>query len=106
MLNSNSVLCVKYYNNKYSVDYVYKAIRLEGAIQPADVLKPTDLNAAQSRNWRPQIGMAPATQRVTISDAGRRMLDFQGINRPHNNRNNGKFTIFFKDNLPVRKRHL
>lgn len=42
--------------------------------EPPRVLKPQDLSPAQNREWRPQIGMAPATQRASLGTAGHRML--------------------------------
>nr|CAD7453465.1 unnamed protein product [Timema tahoe] len=41
---------------------------------PPRVLKPGDLTPSQNRSYRPQIGMARATQRASLGDAGHRMV--------------------------------
>lgn len=43
--------------------------------EPPRVLKPKDLAEAESRAWRPQIGMNPRSRgRAFLGDAGHRML--------------------------------
>ncbi|GLH01529.1 5'-3' exoribonuclease, partial [Gryllus bimaculatus] len=77
----NSVVTISFRDPKYPDSYVFPAKRLPGAKEPPKVLKPGDLNAQESRNWRPQLGMAPATQRASLGDAGHRMLGHQGVGR-------------------------
>ncbi|KAK6618305.1 5'-3' exoribonuclease 2 [Polyplax serrata] len=81
-LRDNVVVSARFRDPKYSSDFVFKAKRLKGAVQPQRVLKPGDLTFAQNRNWRPQIGMAPATDRAFLAHSGHRMLH-------HYNRNQG-----------------
>uniref|UniRef100_A0A1Y1MVA7 5'-3' exoribonuclease n=1 Tax=Photinus pyralis TaxID=7054 RepID=A0A1Y1MVA7_PHOPY len=74
-IENNTVCCVKYRDPKYPVGYIFQACRLKGAKPPQNVLKPQDLDAEASRNWRPMIGMAPSTVRATIGNVGHRMLN-------------------------------
>lgn len=62
-ITENIVYSVKFRDPKYPRGFVFPAKRLKGAKEPIRVLKPQDLDGPSSRNWRPQIGMAPATQR-------------------------------------------
>ncbi|KAJ9576834.1 hypothetical protein L9F63_006608, partial [Diploptera punctata] len=73
-LRDNAVFCIRYRDPKYDDNFIFPAKRLKGAREPPRVLKPQDLTPNQNRSWRPQIGMAPATQRASLSDAGHRML--------------------------------
>lgn len=54
---------MRFRDPKYPSNYVFPAERLKGAKAAPRVLKPEDLTPEQSKNWRPQIGMAPSTQR-------------------------------------------
>ncbi|XP_030746630.1 uncharacterized protein LOC115875348 [Sitophilus oryzae] len=73
------------------------ARKLKGAKDPPRVLKPEDLNPQANRDWRSQIGMAPATQSAYLNPVGHRMLSHyapsenkeQYANKPSNldNRN-------------------
>lgn len=63
-LTHNIVCCVRYRDPKYARGFIFPARRLKGAKEPPRVLKPSDLAPEQNRNWRAQIGMAPATQRL------------------------------------------
>ncbi|RZC39206.1 5'-3' exoribonuclease 2 like [Asbolus verrucosus] len=73
-VTDNSVCCVKFRDPKYSRGFIFPAKKLKGAIDPARVLKPADLDPEASRNWRPQIGMVPSTTRATLGEAGHRMV--------------------------------
>ncbi|XP_076268478.1 5'-3' exoribonuclease 2 Rat1 isoform X2 [Rhynchophorus ferrugineus] len=70
----NNVVCVRFRDPKYRKGYIFPAKKLKGAKDPPRVLKPEDLDAEANRNWRSQIGMAPATQRAYVNQAGHRML--------------------------------
>lgn len=63
-LTDNIVCCVRYRDPKYASGFVFRAKKLVGAKDPPRVLKPEDLTPQQNSNWRAQIGMAPATQRL------------------------------------------
>ncbi len=41
-MNSNRVLCVRFRDPKYSADFVFPAVRLQGAEDPPNVLRPQD----------------------------------------------------------------
>lgn len=62
-LTDNLVCCVRFRDPKYKKGYKFIAERLKNAINPPRILKPEDLTAHDNRQWRTQIGMAPATQR-------------------------------------------
>uniref|UniRef100_A0A2R5LC27 5'-3' exoribonuclease n=1 Tax=Ornithodoros turicata TaxID=34597 RepID=A0A2R5LC27_9ACAR len=70
----NAVVCVRYRDPKYVDDFVFPSKRLPGAKDPMPTLKPEDLSNEASRNWRPQLGMAPRRQIASLGDAGRRMV--------------------------------
>ncbi|CAG9766386.1 unnamed protein product [Ceutorhynchus assimilis] len=74
VIYGNIVVCVRFRDPKYSKGYIFPAVKLKGAKEPPRVLKPEDLNPQANRNWRAQIGMAPATQRANLDHAGHRML--------------------------------
>ncbi|XP_018563382.1 5'-3' exoribonuclease 2 homolog [Anoplophora glabripennis] len=73
-LTDNIVCCVRYRDPKYTRGFIFQARKLKGAKDPPKVLKPSDLAPEQNRNWRAQIGMAPATQRANLDISGHRML--------------------------------
>lgn len=73
-LHRNQALCVRFRDPAYDDDFIFPAKRLPGAVSPPQVLKPEDLDQNASRNWRPQIGMAPATQRAYLDTSGHRSL--------------------------------
>ncbi|XP_075222550.1 5'-3' exoribonuclease 2 Rat1 isoform X2 [Lycorma delicatula] len=77
----NTVTVVRFRDPKYPESYIFKAVKLKGAKEPPRVLKPEDLNKSDSRNWRPQIGMAPATQRASLGGPGHKMLSHFAPNR-------------------------
>lgn len=62
-LKDNVVCCVRFRDPKYRRGYKFPAKKLKNATDPPRVLKPEDLTAHENRQWRAQIGMAPATQR-------------------------------------------
>lgn len=55
-ITENNVLCVRYSDATYPEDFIFPAVRLARAVEPARVLKPGDLSHEQNRNFRPQIG--------------------------------------------------
>ncbi|KAH6926920.1 hypothetical protein HPB50_023536 [Hyalomma asiaticum] len=65
---------VRFRDPKYADDFVFPAVRLDGAKEPQRVLKPGDLSQEESRNWRPQIGMAPRRQIASLGNSGHRMI--------------------------------
>ncbi|XP_030745155.1 5'-3' exoribonuclease 2 homolog [Sitophilus oryzae] len=73
-LYENQVVCVRFRDPKYSKGFIFQARKLKGAKDPPRVLKPEDLDPQANRNWRSQIGMAPATQRAYLNPVGHRML--------------------------------
>ncbi|GLV43464.1 Rat1 5'-3' exoribonuclease [Carabus blaptoides fortunei] len=73
-LDCNMVCCIRYRDPTYPEGFIFPAKRLPGVKPPARVLKPGDLTPEANRNWRPQVGMAPATQRANLGNAGFRML--------------------------------
>ncbi|KDR24133.1 5'-3' exoribonuclease 2-like protein [Zootermopsis nevadensis] len=79
VLTRNSVYCVRFRDPKYEDSFVFPARRLKGARDPPRVLKPQDLSPSQNRGWKPQIGMAPATQRASLGEAGHRMLGHTNV---------------------------
>ncbi|CAG9813681.1 unnamed protein product [Phaedon cochleariae] len=81
-LEDNAVCCVRYRDPKYARGYIFRAVKLKGAKDAARVLKPSDLTPQQNRNWRPQIGMAPATQRANLDVAGHRMINHHAPKPP------------------------
>ncbi|XP_026478620.1 5'-3' exoribonuclease 2 homolog [Ctenocephalides felis] len=94
-LTDNTLYVVRYRDPTYEEGYIFPARRLEGAIDPPRVLKPSDLSAAESRNWRPQIGMAPSQTRAYLGQAGHRMInhhaprDQPNYSNPHAGGNRG-----------------
>lgn len=70
----NAAVCVRFRDPKYADDFVFPSKRLPGAKDPPTVLKPGDLSEQASRNWRPQLGMAPRRQIASLGDAGMRMI--------------------------------
>ncbi|CAL8090206.1 unnamed protein product [Orchesella dallaii] len=80
-IEENQVVCVRFRDPKYDEDYVFPAVRLSAAVDPPKVLKPGDLTAEQSRNWRPMIGMAHSNQRASLGASGHRMLSHEGYDR-------------------------
>lgn len=84
-LTDNSTVCVRFRDPIYPVGFVFSAKRLSGAKEPQRVLKPGDLSPESNRNWKPQIGMAPATQRANITTAGHRMLNHYSKQDPQQN---------------------
>ncbi|XP_060536009.1 5'-3' exoribonuclease 2 homolog isoform X2 [Cylas formicarius] len=73
-VHGNIVVCVRFRDPKYGKGFVFPARKLKGAKDPPRVLKPEDLSPQENRQWRSQIGMAPATQRASLDLPGHRML--------------------------------
>lgn len=74
-VSSNLVCTVKYRYPQYPKGFIFPAKKLDGAIDPPTVLKPSDLNPQQNRQWRAQTGMVPATQRAYLDRPGHRMVN-------------------------------
>lgn len=74
-ITDNMVICVRFRDPTYSKGHVFPAKKLKGAKDPLRVLKPGDLDQESNNHWRPQIGMAPATQRAYLGQPGHRMLN-------------------------------
>ncbi|KAF4529549.1 hypothetical protein B566_EDAN014395 [Ephemera danica] len=76
-LKHNSTVCIRFRDPKYDDNFIFPAKKLPNAVMPPRILRPEDFNNMNSRgrgNWRPQIGMAPARQRVSLNAGGHRML--------------------------------
>ncbi|XP_014274467.1 5'-3' exoribonuclease 2 homolog [Halyomorpha halys] len=93
-ITRNSAICVAFCDPEYSEDFKFRAIRLQGVIEPPRVLKSKDLGGQKShwrnrnnfqQNWnpnkgqdryhpRPVIGMAPQTTQATLGDSSHRMI--------------------------------
>lgn len=86
-IDDNQVCCVRFRDPKFNKGFIFPARRLKGAKDPVRVLKPGDLDEEGSRNWRPQIGMAPATQRAFLGTSGHRMLNHYTPNHYGDNPN-------------------
>jgi len=63
--------CVSYRDPSYAKDYIFKAVRLANAKEPARVLKPEDFVG----EFRPTIGMNNSGRRGYVGQAGHRMLN-------------------------------
>lgn len=70
----NQVVTVRYRNPKYPSDFIFPARKLSKAKDPPRVLKGTDLNEQQSRNYRPVIGFNPNMPRASLDASGHRAL--------------------------------
>lgn len=86
-ITDNNVYCVRFRDPKYPKGFVFPAIKLEGAKTAPKVLKPKDLDPQQNKNWRPQVGMAPATQRAYLGQSGHRMVDHYNRDANYSNSN-------------------
>ncbi|KAI1301336.1 5'-3' exoribonuclease 2 [Halotydeus destructor] len=64
------VHCVSFIDPEFPADFVFPAIKLPNAKEPAKILKPDDYIG----QFRPTIGMTQSNQRGFIPGAGRRML--------------------------------
>ncbi|XP_014274858.1 5'-3' exoribonuclease 2 homolog [Halyomorpha halys] len=97
----NSTICVAFCDPKYSEDYKFRAIRLQGVIEPPRVLNFKDLGSKRTNTWRnrnnfqqnwssnkgqnennshPIIGMVPQTAQATLGESSFRMISH---NLPH-----------------------
>jgi len=97
VIRSNQVICVKFEDPNYGDDYIFKANKLEGVVEPPRVLKPKHLEEEQFRSWRPMIGMTHSNQRGRLAISGHRALghytnrntnNSNAVPPPHNYRNN------------------
>lgn len=90
MLYGNVVVCVRFRDPAYATGFVFPARKLKGARDPPRVLKPQDLDPQANRQWRSQVGMAPATQRAYMGGAGHRMMShYTPRNGPNQQRDYG-----------------
>uniref|UniRef100_A0A8D8TWE9 5'-3' exoribonuclease n=1 Tax=Cacopsylla melanoneura TaxID=428564 RepID=A0A8D8TWE9_9HEMI len=90
VVRSNTVYCMKFRDPNYGENFKYPAIRLEGAIEPARVLKPGDLPVSQNQGWRPQTGMAPRHNQASVGQAGHRMVNHYTPRDQSNGRTGGQ----------------
>ncbi|XP_018497047.1 5'-3' exoribonuclease 2 homolog [Galendromus occidentalis] len=72
---NNMVVVTRWRDPIFEPDFIYPATKLPGAIEPEKVLRPEDLVGDQSRQWRPQVGMARNTQRASLGASGHRMIN-------------------------------
>ncbi|XP_059473888.1 5'-3' exoribonuclease 2 homolog isoform X2 [Neocloeon triangulifer] len=72
-ISGNRVVCVRFRDPKYDDNFIFPAKRLPDAIEPPRVLKPGDYDNNRGQ-WRPQLGMAPSSHKVTMNQAGFRMI--------------------------------
>lgn len=70
-VTDNHVVTVRFRNPKYPEDFVFKAKRLKGAIDPPTVLAPEN----RPSNYRPQIGFDRNFPQASLGDAGHRMVN-------------------------------
>lgn len=112
VVSNNMVCTVRYRYPQYTKGYIFPARKLEGAKDPPTVLKPSDLNPQQNRQWRAQIGMVPATQRANLDRPGHRMLNHhlpsfnnvpppQNMDRRQNNYQQNSELLIFKANITI-----
>ena len=74
---NNRVLCLRYRDPAFSKGYIFPAKRLEGAVDPPNVLRPGDIGSGGNSNWRPRGGFGNERRDfASIGRAGHRMLDF------------------------------
>ena len=74
---NNRVLCVRYRDPAFDKGYIFPAVRLEGACDPPNVLKPGDIGTGGNSNWRPRGGWGNERRDfASVGRAGHRMLDF------------------------------
>lgn len=73
VVRCNSVVAVRFRDPAYSETFIFKASRLNGAKEPAKVLKPEGMDS--STPYRPVIGMARRDQQARVGVAGHRMLN-------------------------------
>ncbi|KAL7301513.1 hypothetical protein TKK_0005948 [Trichogramma kaykai] len=75
-VRNNQVICTRFRDPKYGIDYIFPAVKLEGAEEPPRVLKPQDFDQMnQGRNqWKPQTGFVPSHKSASLDNAGHRML--------------------------------
>ena len=72
---------MRYRDPKYQEDFIFPAKRLEGAVDPPDVLKPEDLRNTRGSNFTPRFGFGERRDRAQLDQSGHRMLNH------YNNRN-------------------
>jgi Xrn1 helical domain len=80
----NRVVCVRFRDPKYPQDFIFPSVRLDGAIDPPNVLKPGEYNGSnrggggggrgRGGDYRPQMGFAPRHDQASLGQAGHRML--------------------------------
>ncbi|XP_045585017.2 5'-3' exoribonuclease 2 homolog isoform X1 [Procambarus clarkii] len=73
-VENNQVVTVRFRDPKYPDGFIFPSRRLEKADSPPRVLKPQDLSAIESKNYRPQIGFAKNMPRASLNISGHRTL--------------------------------
>nr|XP_053647006.1 5'-3' exoribonuclease 2 homolog [Cherax quadricarinatus] len=73
-VRNNQVVTVRFRDPEYPKGFVFPARRLEKAEEPPRVLKPQDLSALESKNYRPQIGFKRNMPRASLDISGHRVL--------------------------------
>ena len=76
-VDNNRVLCVRYRDPAFDKTFIFPAVRLEGAVDPPNVLRPGDIGSGGNSNWRPRGGFGQERRDfANVGRAGHRMLDF------------------------------
>ena len=76
-VQNNRVLCVRYRDPVFDKTFIFPAVRLEGAVDPPNVLRPGEFGSAGNSNWRPRGGFGQERRDfANVGRAGHRMLDF------------------------------
>ena len=76
-VHNNRVICVRYRDPAFEKTYIFPALRLEGAVDPPNVLRPGDIGSGGNSNWRPRGGFGQERRDfASVGRAGHRMLDF------------------------------
>ena len=90
---NNRVLCVRFRDPEFAQGYIFPSKRLEGAVDPPNVLRPGDNpGTGGNSNWRPRDGWGNDRRQFASMDrAGHRMLDFN-INRGRGGGGGGRYS--------------
>ena len=76
-VHNNRVVCVRYRDPAFEKKFIFPAVRLEGAVDPPNVLRPGDIGTGGNSNWRPRGGWGNERRDfASVGRAGHRMLDF------------------------------
>ena len=77
-VTDNRVICARYRDPAFDKTFIFPAVRLEGAVDPPNVLRPGDMGGnGGNSNWRPRGGFGQERRdQANLGRAGHRMLDF------------------------------